>query len=260
MALAFTNRAAIANNVDGTTFATAAFTPSASAGILVALWNSKATTPDLGTLDTPSWLSGAWSAAEIDLVSAGTVRRLTVYSGFTVASPGSAALTATFGATQTGCVIVVDDVTGQDVTDFVLQPGAETEATGTSASRTLAGALAGADSAIWSACGNNINEAKTPTGGETELADVGTTAPTTNLQTQFKINATVSGVSWVTSTGNIVIGALEVKAAGAAVPRHPAMNHQNPALLAVKDAWRQRGRFGIAVPKLWLPEGITVHA
>jgi hypothetical protein len=240
MALVFTNRAAIANNVDGTIFDTAAFTPSASAGIIVALWNSKASTPDLGTLSTPSWLSGAWSPAEIDLVSAGAVRRMTVYSGFTVASPGSDFVRATFGATQTGCVTIVDDVTGQDLTDFVLQPVVENEAAGTSAAITLANALAGADSAIWSACGINGNEAQAPAGGETELADVGTTAPITHLQTQFQINDLTSSVSWTNSFGQVTIGALEVKAAGAAVASSGPEPITVPSLTQVAAVERSR--------------------
>jgi hypothetical protein len=240
MALVFTNRAADPDNTDATSYATPAFTPSASAGILVAIWNSKASAPDLASLDTPSWLTAAGWTTEIDN-AVETARRLTVFSGFTVASPGSAALTATFGATQTGCVIIVDDVTGQDLTDFVLQPIDENEATGNTASITLGSGLASAESAIWSACGINVNEAQAPTGGETELGDVGTTAPVTHLQTQFRINATTSSVSWASSTAQVVIGALEVKAATAAIEprgREPILV-PNPAQLAAIERSRR---------------------
>lgn len=42
------------------------------------------------------------------------------------------------------------------------------------------------------------------------------------------------------------------------VPRHPAINHQNPGLLAkAHDAW-QRTKGGIFVPRLWTPEGAQI--
>lgn len=231
MALAFTLRADVATTANQSSYATSAFTPSASAGILVGVFSSKASAPDTPTLDSPSWLSGAWTQ-ELTLVSTNDAMRLTVFSGRTVASPGSAALTADYGGVnQTGCIIQVVDVTGEDETDFVLQPEINNHPGGTSASDTLAGPLASAESACLAFIGHAANEVQTPTGGETELADSGHNTPTRRMSTQFEINDTTTGASWAS---NVVsqIAAMEIAAAAAVfVPRNPAINHQNPAFL-----------------------------
>lgn len=217
MALAFTQRTALADAVDRNSYPTAAFTPSASAGILVCVLTAKSTTPDLPSLDSPSWLSGSWTQ-EADAVSLGSSARLTVFSGQTVASPGSAALTASYGGiTQTGCIIHVSDVTGQDATDFVLQPKSAVPANGTSASLALDAALNATSSACFGAIFHRANELQAPTGGETELADSGIATPARAMSTQYEINDTTSGASWTSSVNNIIV-VLEVKAAAAGSP------------------------------------------
>ena len=214
MALVFTLRADNPDGVDAISFATPAFTPSDNAGIVVCVLNSKAASPDLASLDSPSWLSGIWTQ-EADASQSNF--RITAFSGFTVASPGSAALTASFGgATQTGCIIQVVDVTGQNTSDFVLQPESAGGVLSFGTSFTLNGALAAATSACLGFFAHNTNEAQTPVGAEIELADSGHAAPTRRLSVQYEINATTSGVSWATNSAPLSAG-MEIKAGAAPV-------------------------------------------
>src|SRR3990172_3232589 len=137
----------IFSTVNSSPYTFAAVTPAGSAGIVIGVLTSAVSAPGKGTPDVPTWLDGAWTE-ETDVIQGSDNMRLTTWSGKTIASPGSDSIAVSVAGTPTGCCIIVVEATGQDATDFVLQP--ETigpGVTGTSISATLNGALAGADSA-----------------------------------------------------------------------------------------------------------------
>lgn len=206
-------------NVSPYTFA--AVTPTGSAGIVLGTVTSATSAPGKGTPDVPTWLDGAWTE-ETDVTQGSDNMRLTTWSGKTIASPGSDSVDVSVTGSPTGCCIIVVQATGQDTTDFVLQPEtSDPGGTGTSASATLNGALAGTDSACLAFIAHNTNEDQVPTGGETELDDGGHSAPTRRLSAQFEINDTVTGANWTTASTRL-IAAMELKAAAAAIVLPPS--------------------------------------
>lgn len=211
MALAFTLRANDPDTTNAALYDTPPFTPSPSAGIIACVLTSRVG-PSLPSLNSPTWLDGAWTQ-ELDL-TVGALLRMTVFSGRTVATPGSAALTISYGASQLGCHVQVVDVTGVDATDFVLQPEiAKSTVTSVSTSATLDAALAATTSACLAFIAHSRNGAQTPTSGETELADSGHIDPEARMSVQYEINDTTSGVSW-TGLSDWIIAAMEIKAEG----------------------------------------------
>jgi hypothetical protein len=216
MALAITKPVTFtADTGSGPTYNVPTFAPAADSGIIVGVFISATGTPAKPTINTPSWLSGAWTE-EADN-SGGSSNRLTVWSGKAISSPSSAVISIT-GTSPTGCCIIVVQVTGQDPTDFVLQP--ENGALGSVASTTqqLNSALAGTDSAHLMFLGHNTNEVQNPTGGETELDDQGHNAPTRRFSAQYEINDRDSSMSWSTAS-SAVYALMEIKAAPTATPK-----------------------------------------
>src|SRR5574339_386549 len=103
MALALSLLTDNPSTANATSYASSAVTPAGSSGILVAVGGT-ATTAETPTLDSPSWLSGAWTQEETAVSGALSA---TLFSGKAVASPSSAAVTASFVGGQTGCCIQV---------------------------------------------------------------------------------------------------------------------------------------------------------
>lgn len=189
----------------------AAATPTGSAGIIVCVCNSAASAVPEPSISTPSWLSGAWTK-EVSDQTLGNYG-MTVWSGKTVASPGSDSITVTISGSPTGCMVIVVQASGQDATDFVLQPEIlATSSSGTSETVTLNGALAAATSIHLAFLAHNSNEVQNPTGGETELDDGGHASPTRRLSAQYEVNDTASSFSWASTGSSIVVG-LELKQA-----------------------------------------------
>ena len=203
MSLTFTLQADDPDGTNGTSYTTAAFTPSANAGIIVATYMSGALLGAVPTLDTPTWLDGAWTQQETG-ATIGTV--LTVFSRKTVSAPGSDDLTATIDVgLAVSCIIHVFDVTGQTV-GFILQSASDSEVNKTSYSIALA-ALAKPQNACIGIFGNTALGVHTPENGETEIADSG--VESIQLSSQFKIGDPLSLASWADVSDVIVVG-LEV--------------------------------------------------
>lgn len=200
----------VASATDATSYTTALVTPTGGAEVAVAVFNSKASATDTPTLDSPTWLSGTWT--QLQTIEQGGNRRLTVFHGRAIGSPSADNITASFGgATQTGCRIIVFQATGQDTTTPVPQSN-QGSGTGTSATTSLPGALAGTDSVVVGIFGINSNAAITPGDGETEIADGGHNAPTRALQAQYKLNDATSNATFANS--GFVWVSFEFKAAG----------------------------------------------
>lgn len=208
------------SNANASPYTWATATPAASAGIVVCVVNSAGSAVPTPTIDNsggsnPSWLSGLWTQ-EVTDVSSG-IYAMTIFSGTTIASPASDTFDVTVSGSPTGCIVIVVQVTGQDATDFLLQPELFYDSSAdTSESMTLNSALSAATSACLAFFAHNANEATTPTGGETEIEDGSHNLPNRGCSAQYKINDTVSAVSWTTSSTSYVAG-MEIKeAAGAA--------------------------------------------
>lgn len=97
----------------------------------------------------------------------------------------------------------------------------------------------------------------TPPTSFTERSDIGGATPTRGIEVVTRDSGHTSAtVTWgSTSAGAFCVVGVELNASP---PNIVAQNFQDPAVMAVKDAWRRRPRFGIVVPKLWLPEGATI--
>lgn len=205
MALALTLLADDPDTSNLSAYTTPAVTPAGNSGLIIVVGHTGTTVPNPPTLDSPTWLSGAWTQ---EFTQGSGTQGLTVFSGKAVASPGSDDVTATFGEAQGGCIIHIVQVTGQDATDFTRQPNGASGSGATSATVTLAGALAAATSRVFGCVYITLNSAITPNDGETELADSGHNSPTRRLQSQHKLNDTSSQFAFSSATYRAI--ALEI--------------------------------------------------
>jgi hypothetical protein len=196
------------------------FTPTAGAGIVMgAVMDQAFSGAETLTPDTPTWLVSAFTPeAQINHTTQAQMGFL--WSGTVNGSPGadSIVLTAGGGAAPLGCNIVVVEITGQDTSDFVLQPEGNQFTGSTSRSDTLAGALAAATSVCLAFFQHSTNEVHNPSGSETELAgsDGGHTAPTRRISAQYIVNNTTNGCSWTTSSFGVSLLCEIVEATGGA--------------------------------------------
>lgn len=211
MALAFSTLADNPSTVGATSYASSSVTPTGAAGVFVFVLSSGLALATTVTLDTPTWLDGAWTKVEDE----DTGLALFAFYGKAIGSPAADTVTADFEAdTQTGCHIIIVEATGQDATTLVVQSKVATSGVATSGTVTLDGAMGSANNHHLAIFGHEVNEAHAPAGGETELADNGFDAPTRRMSVQHKANDTSSSASWTTSAEWHAIG-LEVKAASA---------------------------------------------
>lgn len=146
---------------------------------------------------------------------------------------------------------------------------------GNSVAATIAGTWQIDDLAI-AACGiEGAQDAETVTagafsdGGGTMVGQNGTTGggAAANIVAALGYQVTTTNRSASAAIGFTFTNTRDASAAGAVyspaaaatpVPRHPAINHQNPGLLAkAHDAW-ERTKGGIFVPRLWTPEGAQI--
>lgn len=210
----FTELANVASGTDATSYSTASVSPTANAGLLLAVMSSDSTVPPAEpTISQGFNISGSWSK-RLDIADGSVGMRITVWAATASSSPGSGTATADFGAdSQTGCFLSLIQFAGQAATFYNTNSDTDDEATGTTASVTLPNALANAESAIISFVGINASDAISPTGGETELSDTTHGSPTRRFQVQYEINDTTSSVSWTNSTGGIIAAAMEILAA-----------------------------------------------
>lgn len=206
------------DTTNAASYVTPSVSPTAGAGLLVGVWNSDGTTAIQPTLTSGFAITGSWTT-EVTILSATSQRRLTLFSATASGSPGSGTITADYGGdAQTGAIIIAVEYTGQDTSDFVLQP-ASNEAGGagaTSLAITLAGALGAATNQICAFIGHNTNEAQTAGGGGTQLAssDVGYTTPDARLSVVSEVNDNSVSASWTTSSAKLAVACEVVEATG----------------------------------------------
>lgn len=187
-------------------YATPSVSPTAGALLVAAVYNTDGSNAILPTLSSAfSVVGGSWAQEATAQNSSGIIR-LTTFSAVATGTPGSGAVIADFaGDSQTGCIVIVVEYTGQDATDPVLQPQAAGHLGGagaTSRTETLAGALAAAGNQILAFIGHNANEGQTAGGGGTELAssDVGYNTPTNRLAAYSEVGDNSLSASWSTAS------------------------------------------------------------
>lgn len=188
------------------TYATPSVSPTAGALIVVGVLNTDGSNAIQPTLSSAfSVVGGSWGSPEATAQNSTGVERVSLFSAVATGTPGSGAITASFGGdAQTGCIIIAVEYTGQDGTDPVLQPQANghSGAGVTSTTVTLAGALGAATNQMLAFIGHNTNEDQTAGGGGTEVAssDVGYNTPTERFAAYFEVGGNSLSASWSTSS------------------------------------------------------------
>lgn len=159
---------------------------------------------------------------------------------------------------STGCCFSLDEWTGFDPADPVIdanyQEGDWTDASGPADwSITLPNALQKATNAIWGCMGANVGGAPQTTPGTdyTETFDAVHATPARTIFTQYDISpADLVFDGQCTNAAQGAVCAFEINEDASRVPRHPAINHQNPALLME----RMKRRYRRAVSGLFVPQ------
>lgn len=238
MAIALTARGTINSSTDASSYATAAFTPSANV-LLVACYavhRGGSTNPTTPTVSG----HGTWTTANDFLYLATGIGRgrLFVCGTDTGATPGSAAVTFDQGGvTQLGAEASVFELSGTDLTSsggsstvaqcFVQAPNTTANATGTSGAVTLA-AAGNANNRPFSWWSHAANEVTAPATGWTEVDDLAHAAPANGSESQWHATTfdTAAAASWV---GSVAFGgiAFEIKALAAAVEIAMSVGHIN---------------------------------
>ncbi|HVV37579.1 MAG TPA: LamG domain-containing protein [Acidimicrobiales bacterium] len=219
MTIAATNLTASRDSTDASSFSTASVSPTGNDLILVAVLNSKATTPDTPTISGGGVTT--WTQVSTDVRA---TSRLTIFRGVAPASPTPAAIVIDFGGvTQTSCSWSVDDFSGCDTggtngSNAIVQAVAGSGGGGggfsaaTSATVTLA-AFGSVDNGTYGAFAHLANESTTQGTGFTKLGDIAGGGPATALESQWRSdNDTSVDASWSTSIQSLGIG-IELKAA-----------------------------------------------
>lgn len=210
--------AATPSTTNASSYATGSLSPTAGSLVVVGVLNTDGSDAIRPTLSS-AFATGGWTDHQ-SAQNSTAVERVTLFSAVCTGSPGSGAITADYGGdSQTGCIIIAVQYTGQHATTPILQ----TQATGfpggagvTSATVTLGGALAAATSQILTFISHNVNEDQTAGGGGTELAssDVGYNTPTQRMAAYSAVNDTSVSASWATSSRASTLGCEIVEAAG----------------------------------------------
>lgn len=190
MTVSATRLDAAGNTTDGSTFATASITFANNRLYLLAVVNTKGTTPDTPTV-SGGGLSWVQVATQLFNTVAAGLSRITVFRAMVASGASTGALTITFGgATQTGCSYAVDEFDqcetgGADGAAAIVQSATNAQDATTTAQATL-GAAPNAANLVYLAAGLDVNSGITAAGGMTELgADVGHGTPTSRLGTFF---------------------------------------------------------------------------
>lgn len=213
MAIAFTDPSPVAeaSTTDATSYTTTGTAGANGKGYLITVLNAKATTPDTPTLTH----AGGLTCVQVATALRGAIMRATVFRAFKTSGVSAGTFTADFaGATQTGCIIIVDeldgmDETGTDLSGAIVQSASNNGSSGT-ASATLATFADAVNNAAFLSSYINSNIAITEEAGYTELADLGHGTPTRAGQTEYKLGEDTSPSSTFTTSQWVCI-AIEIK-------------------------------------------------
>lgn len=228
MAIALTARAGAGSTTDGTSVATASFTPTANTPLL-AVYQAHRTD---STAPTDPSVSGHATWTQIDALTWATAgtnrRRLWIFAGDPGGSPGASAITFSHGATTHHAFQwSVFELSGTDYPTttlanlFVQIVKTTVETTGTATGDITLAAAGAADNRAFLAmgCGAVASEAITERTNWTEIHEAAADTPSANLQTSWRSDAfeTTASASW---TSSVKFGAMafEIKALVSSTP------------------------------------------
>lgn len=210
------------NDTDLNSYATASYTPTANALVLVGVYTSQAG----GAPTTPTFSGNSLTYVSVNSTTEGGAsirRRLDVFRALG-ASPTAGAGTADYGGvSQTGCQISIAEFAGVDTTGTNGSGAVVQSATNNSAGNDVASltvtlaAFGSAANATYGAifCGF-VSEAQTPGTGFTGIHDIAGASPARRLMTEWR-NDNDTTVDESSATIDVRGGvALEIKAAAAA--------------------------------------------
>lgn len=199
MAISISNITVYADGVDAVSFSTGTQSVSASAWLVIDVFNDKLTTGSPAA--TPSLSGGGLSyATETTLAISGVNRRLSRFYAWTGGTT-SVDITADFGSeTQDTCIIHVNEVTGADSSDPFVSGNTKTaEGYGTSISGLTMDAYSDGDNRFVMAVYHAANQATTEE--HTELGDFpGAGSCRVSTSWHATTQDTTPGASWATSS------------------------------------------------------------
>lgn len=225
MAIAVTNRTSAYDGADGSSYTTASVSIAAGSVVLVGVFSAIAIN-NAPTI-TVSGLTLTWAESAMTLFS-GTVRRVAVWEAFAASAQSGTITIDHSGVTSTGTGWSVDEVTGMDTTDPVLQP---TTATGTSTPTALVTLAAAGDSAnrpyIWQA--HRTNSASVEEASWTLLASVASASPNMGGGAAWRSDSFDTTATMTFGSGDWGAVGLELKIAAAATTQ-PVFEFRVPTI------------------------------
>ena len=223
MAISFTNLGAsttpdIASTSNVATYATASWSPPATAGVLLCGWIGNS---HLSAAPTPSGLTGngiTWTQIATHITASGT-SRITLYGAHASGATTGATTAAFGGVSSTGCWLAFFQADGTDVAAGVVQTFIQAPTatgTGTSGSVSLA-APASSNNRPISGWMHGTEEATAPRASWTELDEMTYASPARRGETQYRGDAfeQTASATWTTSSAWVGIAA-ELKELAAA--------------------------------------------
>jgi hypothetical protein len=218
MALAITSLGITTTTTDASSVASPSVSPAADSWLIVAVTNSKATTPDTASLSDNG---PGLTYTQIGTANSGNLIRASLFKAKITGSPGSFVVTATFAADQTGLGIEVIQVTGADASEIVGGSNnfAIASATAqTSVTVTLAAFADATNNGAIAVCSRDDNRRVAPEAGWTQLSDQGFGTPNFNHFTMHRTGQDTTAVMTDDTpgeSGRWAAVAFEVKAATA---------------------------------------------
>lgn len=219
MTITVTHKASVFSGSNATSYATGSWTPTASRLAICCVQSELSGAPAEPTI---SGNGLTWTKADgYQDDTSGTQSRITVFVALTGGSPSAGAVTADFGAeTELGGNVIVDEVSGADVSGTALNAIVQTKTgstsgSGTSESISLTNGIT-AGNASYGVFHHQADEGSSVGSGYSALGDGHHAGPASALFTEYKAaGAQTVDASWTTSSlkGGI---ALEIKAAATA--------------------------------------------
>ena len=212
--LSFTALVMTSSTSNLSSFASASFTPTANALVLVTVANTKAS-----AADTPTLTGNGLTYVQVASTTwdASTAKRITLFRAMG-SSPSAGAVTADFaGAGQTGCHICAVQFTGVDTSGTngsgaIVQSG--TNSGGTASVTVTLSALTGSANAVYMASANRtVPFTGTPEAGWTENNDTSHASPNHGFSDIYRIGTTDNTPSTSIASDNWGAVAVEIKKA-----------------------------------------------
>lgn len=214
------------NNTDATSYLTDSFSASPNRLVLAWVYSICATAPN-----TPTLSGSGLTWVEVDNVTNGSVRKLTLFRAMSSTPPSGGGVTIDFGGqTQTGCAwTIVEygnvDTTGSDGANAVVQAVTGSDPTNTTSLSITLASFASANNATAGGFGIPLNNSSFPAEGSgfTLTGRRAQGSPNLSIMSEFRSdNDTTVDASWGASTVPSLGIAVELKFVdeGSPMPTH----------------------------------------